>query len=94
MFGRTLNSLRDLTPDTLLGQPTLRVERAPNTRFFDQIFLKCAYNAFLACFFKSWPAVFLRVITIIWESSKNHFGRPKQKEFCLIYIENAPRNKF
>ena len=56
-------------------------ERAPKKRyFFVKIFQKVPKNGFFDCFFKNFRKLSQnRGKTVLWESSKNQFGRPKKK---------------
>ena len=64
-------------------------ERAPkkNAIFLSKFFKKCPKTAFLTVFFKNLPAAQKfcqnRGKTVLWESSKNQFGRPKKKNKIL-----------
>ena len=59
-------------------------ERAPKKRdFFVKIFQKLPKNGFFDCFFKKVPSK-----TVLWESSKNQFGRPKKKKKVVKILEN------
>ena len=68
-------------------------ERAPKKRdFFVKIFQNCPKTAFLTVFSK----ICLRrrkfsqsrAKTVLWESSKNQFGRPKKKKKVVKILEN------
>ena len=74
-------------------------ERAPKKRYFlSKFFKKCPKTAFLTFFSKNClrrrKLCQNRGKTVLWESSKNQFGRPKKKKrsskFWKIFWKSAP----
>ena len=69
---------------------TLRGSARQKTHFFVKIFQKVPKNDFFDCFFKHLP---IQGKTVLWENSKNQFGRPKKKrssKFSIFFL-NPPR---
>ena len=67
-----------------------------NAIFRSKVFKKCLKTPFLACFFLNFACCAKNLAkigtrTVLWESSKNQFGRPKKmSKFSKIFWKSAP----